>query len=314
MARLVDHIITDTRNHTENQDFNDTIGIPDSEFLRFLNDAQYRIHNLITQQHPQVFIEEKEYNIVANQESYSLPSVSLLGNKISNVEYSHSGNNDDYTPLRKVALKLRWSGSNGHPSSYIQKSGKILLNPVPNNSVGKLRVNYVKAIPKLDKRRASVDSVTLDTSNLTITTLMLNVSTDTIDSTELDKHTRFCVVDAEGNIKMKNVRFDAINTTTGEVTINSSFVYESGESITAGDYITAGSFSTTHSILDDMVERYIIAYCAAKIFHRDSSADLGAQMSELSSIESDIVAAYAEISDDIMEIPEIISEDDSWDW
>jgi hypothetical protein len=37
-------------------------------------------------------------------------------------------------------------------------------------------------------------------------------------------------------------------------------------------------------------------------------------MAELSSIEDDIIAAYAEISDDIIEIPEIITYDDSWEW
>jgi len=314
MARLVNYLIEDTRNHTENQDFNDTIGIADSEFLRFLNDAQYRIHNLIVKNHPMVFVNEKEMSVVANQESYALPNISMLKNKVVSVEFSHTGQAKDYYPLYPSTLRQRWAGANGNPHHYIRKNGRIYLNPVPNSSSGSIRLSYIQDIPRLDKRRASVDSAMLNSTTLTITSLTLNVSTDSIDSTELDKHTRFCVVDEEGNIKMKNVKFTDINTTTGVVTIDSSFTYESGETIESGDYIVAGPFSTTHTILDDMVERYLIAYCAAKIFHRDSSSDLTAQMAELSSIEDDIIAAYAEISDDIIEIPEIITYDDSWEW
>lgn len=314
MTRRVDYLIEDIRKHTENEDFSDTIGIQDSEFLRFINDAQYRIHSLIVQQHSQVLLEEAEQTITADQESYSLPFKTYLGNKLASVEYSPTGQSDDYYALRKVALRQRSPASNGDPIYYIQKSGNVLIYPIPQNSTGKLRFNYVKSIPRLDTRRASVNAVTLDSNTNTISSLTLETSTDTIDDTTLDKFTRFTVVDAEGNIQMKNVRFDSINTTTGVVTINSGFTYETGETISAGDYIVAGEYSTTHSILDQMVERYIIAYCTAAILHRDSSADLTAQSRLLANMEQEIVASYADISDDLMEIPEIISDDDAWSW
>lgn len=311
MSRLVDYIIDDVRNHTENTDFSDTIGIADSEFLRFLNDAQYRIHSLITQQHPMVFLEETEITPVSGQESYSLPYNVHMGNKVSNIEFSPTSLAKDYYPLKRATLKHRYNGAEGDPEYYIRKSGAILVNPIPSSANGKFRFTYVKSVPRLDVRRGSVSSVTLDSATSTITTLFLDVSTDTIDS-EVSKHTRFCIVDKEGNIKMKNIYIDSINTTTGEVTVNAAFTYSSGESISVGDYIVTGSNSTTHSILDDSVERYLIAYCSAKIFHRDSSTDISAQADELASMEQDIVSGYADISDDIVEIPIIISEDDDW--
>lgn len=314
MSRLVDYIIDDIRNHTENNEFSDSIGIADSEFLRFLNDAQYRIHNLITLQHPAVFLEESVSNVVSQQESYALPTFAMLQNKITAVEYSHSGLAKDYAIVRPATLRQRWAGAYGHPKHYYRKSATLYLNPVPQNSSAKIRVTYIKSIPRLDKRRGSVSSVTLDSSTNSISALSLNVSTDTVDSTELDKHTRFCIVDEEGNVKMRNIKFTAIDTTTGVVTIDSSFTYASGETITAGNYVVAGANSSTHSILDDMVERYLIAYTSAKIFHRDSSADLAAAMQELSAMEDDIVQSYADITDDIIEIPEIISVDDEWSW
>lgn len=314
MSRLINYIIEDIRNHTENQDFSDTIGIPDSEFLRFLNDAQYRIHSLITQQHPQVFLEEDEQDITRDQEAYSLPYNAYLGSKISSIEFTSTGLTKDYYPLRKKFLSSRYSGAEGDPSFYIRKNNQILLSPIPQNSTGKLRINFIKSIPRVDKRRGTVATVTLDSSTNTITTLTFNVSTESIDSTALGKHTRFTVVDAEGGIKMKNIYIDSFDASTGVATINSSFTYESGETIAVGDYIVVGSNSTTHTILDDSVERYLIAYCAAKIFHRDSSTDMTAQTAELNALEQDIVASYADISDDLIEIPDVLPHNDLWGW
>lgn len=310
--RRIDHLIEDIRNHTENQDFSDTIGIADSEFLRFINDAQYRIHSLITQQHPSVFLQEKVYNIVANQEEYSLPFDVHMGNKVSNVEFSPTGLVKDYYPLQVSNLKQRYSGAVGDPSKYIRKAGKLLLNPIPSNVAGKLRVTYVQSIPKVDKRRGSIATVVLDSATSSITTLTMDVSTDSVDSTALDKYTRISIVDMEGNIKMKNIQVDSINASTGVVTVNSSFTYDSGESIDVGDYVVAGRFSTSNSVLDDSVERYIIAYCAMKIFHRDSNSDITQQVQELSFMEEEIVNGYADISEDLIEIPIIISSDDEW--
>lgn len=306
--RLVDYIITDVRNHTENTDFSDTIGIADSEFLRFLNDAQYRIHSKITQTHPSVFLEEYACSVVNGQEEYSLPFNVHMGNKVSNIEFSTTGNAVDYFPLQRSNLKRRYGGAIGDPLIYIRKSGKILLNPVPTG--GSLRFTYVKSVPRVDKRRGSVATIT--TSGSSITSLILNVSTDSVDGDELAKHSRITICDSEGNIKMKNIHIDSVNASTGEVIVNSAFTFETGESISVGDYVVAGRYSTSHSILDDSVERYLVAYCAMKIFHRDSNTDITQQVAELQAMEEEIVAGYADISDDISEIPVIVSDDDAW--
>jgi len=318
MARYVSYLIDDVRLSTENTDFSDTIGIKDAEFLRFLNDAQYRIQNLIIQQHPSVFLTEYTTPIVANQEAYSLPNKAFMGNKVTQVEYSYKSTGVDYfAPLRPGSLFERVSGSNsfalGRPSKYIRKAGQVLLVPTPGSSNGQLRITYVHKIPKLDLRRGSVSSVTLDSATNTITALSLDVSTDSVDNTQMDKFTRLSIVDEEGNVKMSNIKYTDIDPSTGIVTVDASFTYEDGETISSGNYIVAGEYSSTHSELDEMVERYLIAYTTFKILQRDSNiTDLQVQQSILMEMENEIIASYAEISDDITEIPEIISEDDDW--
>jgi len=311
--RRIDYLIEDVRRHTENDIVNisDTVGIQDEEFLRFINDAQHRLHSLIIQKHPSVFIGEKTYNVVVDQEEYTLPSDIFLSNKVVQVEYSDTNDVEDYYKLELTQIHNRMSGIEGLPMGYIRKNNSITLTPVPDRG-GLLRVLYVKAPLKLDKRRGSVASVTLDSGTSTITALAFNVSTDTIDSTELLKDNYFTVVDRNGNVKMKNIEYDSIDTTTGIITITSSFTYESGESISVGDYIVRGKQATTHSEFPDTVERYFIAYCAWKILKRDSSIDSTEQQDELLAMEAEIVDSYADIEEDIVRIPEIGDHFQEW--
>ena len=276
--RYVQYIIEQIRRETENEDVSDFIGIQDSEFLQYINDAQHRLQSKIVAKHPSVFIEEAIINTVSGQESYSLPSDAFLGNKISNVEFSSSGEEQDYYVLEEVSLKKRQSGSTGDPSKYIRKSGKVLLSPIPTS--GKLRINYVKRIPELDLRRGYVTGICSDTSYTTestcvsgggswtappsdlssSTTLKLNSTELLTSTTDLAEHQYICIVDKDGNMKMKNIPLSAIidvnNLTLG------SHTAEDGESISVGDYVVGGKDTTTHSELPRNVERYLIAYGA----------------------------------------------------
>lgn len=312
MARLIDYLISDVREQTENEDFSDNIGISDDEFLRYINEAQQRIQARIYAQHKHIFTEEETYSVVADQESYSIPDNSFTGNAISQVEFKHSSDDKDYRPLELRNLKNR-SVASGNPQFYIRKNKKFLISPVPSSSQGTLRLSYAKAVRRLDKRRGSIASFT--DSGTQITALTLEVSTDSVDTTATAKDNFLCIVGRDGTIKMKNIEYDSISGTTGVVTLTANHTYESGESITVGDYIVVGKDTSTHSELPDHVERYLLAYCAWKILKRDSSADYSEQESELGQMESEIVATFGDIDDDIHLIPEINSDEvwfDTW--
>lgn len=303
MSKYLSYLIAQARRESENEDFGANNGIQDVEFIQYFNDAQHRLQSLIVAQRPQVFLEEKLIPSVANQEAYSLPADCFLGNMVSNVEYS-PGNDVDYYNVSLGSLKNRTPGITGNPVYYIRKSEKLLLAPYPQVSGDNIRVNYVRRIAELDLRRGSVASVTLGTD--TITALTLN--TVDLDSTSLAEHEFFCVVDKSGAFKMKNIPFDSINAGTGVVTLTAGFTFESGETIEADDYIVGGKETTTHSELPRHCERYLIKYVATKILIRDSSIDATEASAELGMIEQDIIASYAEITDDVQTIP-VIAED-----
>jgi hypothetical protein len=314
MSLYLADLITEIRNHTENQDFSDTIGIKDEEFIRFINDGQFRLHSLIVQQHMNAFLAEKDISIVAGQEAYPYPDDIYLNSRVTQIMYKNTSDDKDFYTLKPSHLVNRNPGLEGSPSRYIRKANTFLINPVPvSASAGAaLRINYTRRIPRLDLRAARVNKVTLVDN--TIDSITFNVSSEIVDSPRFAKYNYFTVVDKEGNIKMSHIPFDEINATTGVVTITSGFTFEDGETISAGDWVCAGDFCTTHSELPEEVERYLIAYSAWKILKRDSNADFAEQQQELLEMETEIVAAYADLLDDIYEVPIINDDIDWWGW
>lgn len=316
MSKLIDYIIDEVRETADNEDFSDTVGLTEEEILKFLNDGAYRLHSKIIAQHASVFVDEKISTIVANQEAYTLPVNAHLSNRVTQVEYSFDSDTDSYFPLRPASLYNRRSGAKGDPNNYIRKSGSILLLPTPETTGGSLRISYTKKARRMDKRRGLVKAVTLDGS--AITNLEINyVNGTTVDSTELGKRSYVTVVDQFGNIKMDNVllsSIDASGSYDATLTSDSSHTYESGETIAVGDYVVSGAYTSTHPELGEEVERYLQAYAVWKVLKRDSSVDSGEAIQELAEIEGDILASYADLGDDIQEIP-VINDDDSFnDW
>lgn len=316
MSRRIDRLVTYVRSVTENETANSTTDITDEEIIEYFNQAQDRIQSKIVAQHPRIFVTETTIAAVADQEEYDLPADAFLANKILSIEYTA-----DSTASRPVYYKLipgferdRASHISGIPKYYIRRdkltnaTGSFLASPAPAAG-GQFRVTYIQSIDNLDKRRAVVSAVTLDSGTSSISSLTFDTSgSPPIDFTNLADHEFFCVVNKNGTIKMRNIEFDgdgsdSINTSTGVVTIESGFTYNSGESIAVGDFIVGGKNTSTHSSLPKNVERYLIQFAIFKILKTDSSVDVTEQFQELSIIEQDILDSYQEIEEDIHAIP-----------
>lgn len=307
--RKVDFLIDQVRRQTENENEDSII---DAEILQYLNDAHERLHSTITARHPRVFVKEKEYDLSAGVSEYALPSDAFIGNKVLNVEYSHTGNIDDYYPLEPITLKER-TNFEGYPTNYIRRTGKIILDPIPQSGSGKVRVNYVQRAIHMDLRRGEVDIVTLDTSTRGVTSLVLSTSSNVIiDSDAVADAEYICVVNRRGELKMLNIPVDDIDTSTGVVTISPGFTYVAGESISSGDFIVVGEDTSTHSQLPRTCERYLLAYAAWKLLKRDSSADFSEQQQELLGMEDDIINSFSDVDEDYQRIP-VMSSFDYWE-
>lgn len=316
MSKFIDYIVDEIRESTDNEDYNSTLGLSEEEIVRFINEAIARLHGKIVSQHTNVFIEEVEMSTTLDDQTYNIPRRSFNKNSIQTVEYSKTGASDDYYILKPTNIRNRLPSVNGEPEYYIRRAREILVVPTPDNSTGTIRVAYVKKPKRLDKRRGLIKAVT--TSNSTITNLEINyVNGSTVDSTELLKRTRLTVVDKYGNIKMDNILLSAIASSDNydaTLTIDSSFTYESTESIATDYYVVSGEYTTSHlddNDFDQYLEDYIREYSRLRILQRDSSNDTQDALGTLTAMEDQIIANFKDISDDIDTIP-VISDDTEW--
>ena len=181
MSKLIDYIIDEVRETSDNEDFDATVGITEEEIVKYLNDAENRLHSKIAAIDPYIFSDEQTETIVADQESYTLDFRTHLKNKVVGVEYSYTGNANDYIPLRPTQNYNRRTGADGSPAYYIQRAGKIFLLPTPSSAGGSIRITYGKQRRRLDKRRGQVKAVTLDSSTSTVTNLEINFVNETTD-------------------------------------------------------------------------------------------------------------------------------------
>jgi hypothetical protein len=295
--RRIDLLIDEARRETDNTIFTDSTGIQTSEFLRWANSAQTRILSLVQQAHPDLFQRSSVIAGVVNQEEYSIPSKTFLGTRVQMVEYSKTGLARDYYPLKKGNLHERVNGPSGDPAFYIRFSKKILIQPAPQNG-GSFRLITQLALPRLDVRRATVLSSTLDTVTNTITTLNFDPSIE-IDQENIQNEGYICIVDKDGNQMMEAIPVDAVDMTTGLVTVTSGFTFQSGETIPVGSFAVLGSYSSTTSDLPDVAERYVVDFMIWKLEKRDSNTASQEISQELKDQEQDIVDSFGMADDDV---------------
>lgn len=312
--RRLELIIKQIRRQTENEEFDSFVGISDEEFVQYVNDAQNNLQAKIIQQHPRVFIKEKVLDAVPSQEKYVLPIDCFLNNKVHNVEYSPTGDENDYYVLQEDTIKSRNPGVTGSPVKYIRLSGQVLMVPAPQSN-GKIRLNYVKRLRSLDKRRAELGETDvglgyqLFTANGASQELILDQTTIDADALTIDENDYVCIVDSKGN--QIATALEVVSCSTASLIIKSTDdTVLTTNQIPKGSYIVLGPDASTHSELDETVERYLIAYCAWKILKRDSSVDSQEAMMELTEMLREIVGSYAMISDDVQFIPQLNSWDD----
>ena len=308
--RRATQLIKAIRRQSENVQIDPDDGIGDEEVLQFINDGQERLESAIVRTHEKVFATDAFIDLVQDTEIYALPFGTFINHSLIAVEYSFSGTQSDYIPLRRGKLIERTS-FRGFPSFYIPRLKEILVNPIADRSVvAGLRVTYNAKHPRMDKRRGIVTAVTLVGSGVTLLTVDATSGEVPYDPSDFEEFDRISVVDIDGNQKMKNIPVETANS-DGTLTVRSSFTFQTGETIAIGDYVVLGENATTHLQMPQITEKYLIDYAVWKMMMRDSSADASQQAQVVAALEGDIIAAFAEISGDVDQVP-IINASNLW--
>lgn len=267
-------------------------GISNDLIVGFCNDALAFIQSRIINVYPGEFVEENVQNTVADQEEYEINDNIFLNNKILSVEFSHDGRLENYFPLPPALMGQRDTAS-GRVYQYIRRNGKFLLNRIPRDANGKLRINFYRALDKLDIRRGKVSSHTTGT-------IVLANDSD-LDSYSLSNAQYICVVSKLGVVKDYNIPVTSYDTVSRTINIPVSSDYNTAN----GDYVVIGKYTSTHLPEDKPIRLldYCKVFAQARIHNVDSSVDEINERIEVATVLNDIVDNFTEMTHDIMDVP-----------
>jgi len=303
-VKRVDQIISSIRERTRNLNYSRDAttgevreGISDDLILEYLNEAQDHLQASILAVYPNEFDKTIVIPISGGQEEYEITDRIFINNKLISIQYRASGGDSDYSPLDQLMFRDR-NTTRGYPSYYIRRGNKILLNPVPQSSVGDIRVAFYRELDDVDIRRGTISSHTATATQLTALTLQ----TSDDDALSLANADYLCINDRYGTVTMYNIPITSYDSATGVVTF-SAFTFATGETIANGDYVTVGKYTTTHSKLPDNCERFLRMYAQKRVLITDESATSMEEDGELVNIKQDIITSFADESRDIKMFP-----------
>lgn len=296
--RRAEQLVAHVRRATENERSGTADGISDEEFLEYLNQGQELVQQAIVREHRTAFAKETTLN-ASGVESLTLPADCFGRHRILSLEFSPSGVADDYYRLEERRLPERYTLI-GHPKAYTPVKTSVLVAPYP--LTGTYRLVYDPVLPRIDKRRTTVASRTITSGALTALTLAtaapFNVNDYTLDDF-------LCVIALDGTIKTAAIPFTAVSA-GGVVTIEGgSYTLAAGETFAVGDNVVIGRYSSSHSQLPDLCEKFLLSYCERRILQRDESGARGEMNEDEKAQMAEIVLTFAEISGDIEDIPVI---------
>jgi hypothetical protein len=310
----LDMLVREARARTGNQDYvGDQQGVPQRDFVAFANDAQDRIFNLMMQTRPTIFVKEGFLSTVKGVGSYALPSDVYIKHNVTKVDYSPTGDPQMYFPLSMRTARTSEVSVQAYPDSYFLRDGNIILSPLPPSSTtNALRLNYQYVVPRLDVRRAKINTVNTGTGviNLVNDTTLSQENVTDLSGGWVDF---ICVVDATGTIVDLDRSVVSYNATTRDLTCASL----SGSLAAPNQYIVFGKNTTTNSALPDVARRYLVEYMVFRAQMRDTSGEAGATSPLLQSIEAEIVSAIEQLEEDILYWPlvdrQFLNYSDDWE-
>ena len=311
--RYLGELIKQARRTTENEEYGDNEGISQIEIVGYANDAQDMLQGVILRNVPSCDLFDTQVGLLTTNRvrTISLPgdvdydgsALPVYGaGAVRLVEYSYTGDVQDYYRVRKVTLGELSVAVSDPINQYAILGRKLVLGPTPMSDDKDVRVTYVSSLPRLDLRKGQIDSAATDSITLELTP----------DATLADETLPFYVSisDGLGNVVQYNILVTAYDSVTFIMTVDPDTPILSPSTM-AGNWVTVGKYSTTHPqiIPDEFADRYIIAYLNLKLFNKDSSADAKWAVDEMNQIERDVVGNLISVTKDAQQLPIL-----DWSW
>ncbi len=289
--RRLEILIDLARELSGNQRYDANSGVSQNVFVNYFQSAQDSLVKNIVNVKSKYFLKDVTVPVVAGQELYSYPSDMFLFN-FDTVEWSQ--NNLNWIPLDRSITKDRQNIRVGYPFGYwCNQDGYHLTPPLTS---GYLRLNYIRQIPRLEKRSGIVASVV----GTPITSITLTTSDASDDETYLNKFDTISIVGRDGVQKIASIPITGVS--TGTITV-SSYTLASGEAVAAGDYVCAGNNATNKPLFPDFCETFFLKYAAYCAKYGDSSKWEAETKSDMTQSMSELIDNFKLMTDDISNVP-----------
>lgn len=295
MDRYIGDIISDQRLDTRNDD---TSAISNSDFVRFNQQAQDRLYGLISLAYSYAFEYTADINIAANTDAYTVDDNVAFGMRINAVYYSPDGTTSSLRRLRPTPNRPDVLRQGTRPRFYRRRRNQIVLEPIPTQAIGSIRVHYERALDRLALRVARVNGTP---SGATIT--VDNEDSDLTGNLTADEY--ICICDAYGTPMLYNGIISDFSSPTLTLTADVEDYLETGYTLADLDngYITVGKYTTTHSSLPNEAEGFFIEWVNRKLHNLDSSEQFDETDRLLAEIRDTIVASYELPDKDVKSFP-----------
>jgi hypothetical protein len=308
-VRRVELLLDTIRKSSEIQHADgDTDSVSDTELLQCINDAQDQVSSIIINEYSNFFLTTGNLSLVADQQSYTLPTNMHLGSKIKKVEYKYGSGTNDYSVIPVgTEFDIRTDFTSTYPSMYCRGYNYLKISPLPASALANgLRLTYTKKLKRLDIRRGIVDSASKTGSTLNTITIDLTPSLGKDSGTTyaardmLNTVDYICLVDSDGTAVLEGVPIDSYNSSTGVITVRAGFTTTVAAATMANTYVVSGVYSTTHSELPDICERYLVLWSVWKMLRRGGNQfESSEARKELAEVTDSIMQSFAAPDDDI---------------
>lgn len=295
--KRVDQLITEIRGWTNNTNYSTTAGIAQERFVEAVRDAQQMLQGAVMRANPDCswFDTQATYSVTSGTTSYGLPADVYYYDQVKIVEFSQSGNADDYVALDPIKYETHSQNASWPPFGYDVIAGQVWLTPPPNSTTGTLRVTYVKRMSDLDLVRGTISSYAAPPALVLANDSFLDATSLTAWVPGYISVTRRL----DGASITKTWKATAYTSGTFTLTAAAADVtYETGFSATdlPAAFVTLGKYTTCATgnwpvALQPLVERYVVAFGKWKMMLKDSSDDAVTYGNELTAIEKDIMQA-----------------------
>jgi len=262
----------DTQNASDVPTSTSLRGIQTKDFVRYFNQAQAALEQRVTAEYPFVFQAKATFDIVQGQAAYTIPDNLYIQMRFKKVEYSVDGQEKNFYQLDQKLDEQNMNYS-GRPSCWHRQNGQVVLEPVPSESRGKIRVTYQRALDLVAERAGQITAFTTNANG--INGLTLNTATDDHVgiAAAIVSGDPLCIVSIQGVNRVYNLYFTAYDAATGVVTVQDSGQNVLPLSVAIGDFITLGAYTTTHSKLPQQIcENFLNQWVAMRVKIRESDA------------------------------------------